>query len=76
MANLGVQQLELGHLGALLLATGESLVDRTLGEVGVELLTGQGVIDLLDPGAQLRGPASGNFQSWWKAKQEQVSGGR
>ena len=52
-----VQQFQLSHLGAFLLATRESLIDGTLSEVRIKLLTGQGLVDLLDPGAQLRGPA-------------------
>ena len=51
--DLGVEQLELGDLVALLLAAGEALVDVALRErrVQVELL--EGGVDVLDPGAQL-----------------------
>src|SRR3954449_5098520 len=50
---LGLQQLELEHLEALLLATGEALVDRALLEARVDREPLEGAIEVLDPGAEL-----------------------
>ena len=53
-----LQQLELEDLVALLLAAGEALVDVALGEGGVHVQRGHGLLHLLDPGAQLGGLAA------------------
>jgi hypothetical protein len=51
---LRLEQRELQHLVALLLAAGEALVDAAVGEVGVDVEVAHRALDLLDPRAQLR----------------------
>ena len=61
--DLRLEQLELQDLVALLLATGEALVDAALGERRVDGEPLHGLLDVLDPGAQLRSLAV-DRRSW------------
>ena len=56
---LRLQQAELQHLVALLLAAGEALVDGTLGEGRVDVQFLHRLAGLLNPLAQLRSLATG-----------------